>query len=220
LVDISSTFLKNNREAIWQLQPVNQGWNTEDARFFVVPSTGLSSAHPVYLSKNLLDSFETGDLRKANWIGKYTNANMTPNADFFYPLKYKSATLNNPVTEYAVVLRLAEQYLIRAEARAQQNNISDALDDLNAIRTRAGLPNTMAADKDALLAAILHERQVELFTEWGHRWFDLKRTGKVNAVMSVVTPQKGGSWSPNWQLYPVPQIELDRDPNLTQNTGY
>jgi hypothetical protein len=199
---------------------VNIDWNTEDARFFVIPTTGLSDPYPVYLSKNLLDSFETGDLRRTDWIGKYTDPIVSPNVDYFYAYKYKSATLNNPVTEYAVVLRLAEQYLIRAEARAQQNNVSGAEDDLNTIRTRAGLPNTTAYDKDTLLADILHERQVELFTEWGHRWFDLKRTGKVNALMSIVTPQKGGTWNQNWQLYPVPQLELDRAPNLTQNTGY
>jgi hypothetical protein len=220
LEDINKVFLKNNKEAIWQLQPVSNGWNTEDARFFVIPTYGFNSFNPVYLNKNLLDSFEAGDARKLNWIGKYSDATVSPNVDYFYPFKYKSATSNNPVTEYTVVLRLAEQYLIRSEARAQQNNINGAQDDLNAVRTRAGLANTIASDKDAVLDATLHERQVELFSEWGHRWFDLKRTGKVNAVMSVVTPQKGGIWSPNWQLYPVPQIELDRDPNLTQNAGY
>src|SRR5438552_17436425 len=111
-------------------------------------------------------------------------------------------------------LRLAEQYLIRAEARTQENNISSAQTDLNVIRSRAGLGPVTASDKASLLAAILHERQVELFTEWGHRWFDIKRTGTVDATMTVVTSQKGGTWNTNQQWYPIPQSELQNDVNL------
>jgi starch-binding outer membrane protein, SusD/RagB family len=71
-----------------------------------------------------------------------------------------------------------------------------------------------------LLIAILHERQVELFTEWGHRWLDLKRTGNVNAVMSIVTPSKGGTWQATDQLFPIPQGDIDKNPNIIQNSGY
>jgi len=119
-----------------------------------------------------------------------------------------------------MVLRLAEQYLIRAEARAQQNNVGGAQSDLNTIRTRAGLPNTTANDKTSLLAAIIHERQVELFSEWGHRWLDLKRSGNLDAMMAVVAPAKGATWSSNWQWYPIPSYEIVQDPNLVQNPGY
>jgi hypothetical protein len=93
--------------------------------------------------------------------------------------------------------------------------------DLNVIRTRAGLPNTVATTESGLLSAIVHERQVEFFTEWGHRWCDLKRTGLVDSVMSIVTPLKGGaSWSSNGAIYPIPQTERNSDPNLSQNKGY
>jgi hypothetical protein len=220
LETIDKVFSSNNSEAIWQLQPINQGWNTEDARFYIVPLTGFSEAWPVYLSKKLLDTFQSDDLRKPNWIAKYTDINVTPNVDYYYAYKYKNATLNNPITEYSVVLRMAEIYLIRAEARAQQDKLPEAADDLDAIRLRAGLTRIAISSKENLITAIYHERQVELFTEWGHRWLDLKRTAKVDEVMSTVTPQKSGTWTTNWQLYPVPQIELDRDPNLTQNPGY
>jgi len=74
-----------------------------------------------------------------------------------------------------------------------------------------------------LLAAIVHERQVELFTEWGHRWLDLKRTGKIDSVMGLpgsACMKKGGTWSPNWQWYPLPAYDLLHDPNLKQNDGY
>jgi hypothetical protein len=67
---------------------------------------------------------------------------------------------------------------------------------------------------------LLHERRVELFTEWGNRWFDLIRTGNVNAVMSVVTPQIEGTWIATDILYPLPQSDLLLDNNLVQNQGY
>jgi len=216
LESIGNAFLRNNSEAIWQLQPVNVGWNTEDAKLFIIPPTGLSTSNPVYLSDTLLNSFEVGDLRKSNWIGNYTDVTGT----YHYAYKYKDANLGDPVIEYHMVLRLAEQYLIRAEARAQQGNLSGSQDDLNTIRTRAGLTSTSANDKKSLLVAILHERQVELFTEWGHRWLDLKRTGQIGAVMSAVAPKKQGKWDSNWALYPIPVDDINKDPLLIQNQGY
>lgn len=223
-VPLNKVFLKNSKEAIWQLQPVTQGTitNTAEAPFFVlsVPSTGVNSTHPVYLNNLLLNSFETGDQRKTNgnWVNIYTDVTGT----YYYPYKYKDVTqgANVTPTEYTMILRLGEQYLIRGEARAQQNNISGAQSDLNVIRKRAGLPNTTANDQPSLLAAILHERQVELFTELGQRWLDLKRTGTVDAVMSVATPLKGGTWNSYQQLYPVSQNELLVNPKMTQTPGY
>jgi hypothetical protein len=140
---------------------------------------------------------------------------------YYYPYKYKVNTPGAPVTEYEMVLRLGEQYLIRAEAEANNSDTNDAVNDLNVIRKRAGLANYAGAtDKSSLLTAILHERQVELFSEWGHRWLDLKRTSVVDVVMPIATPQKGGTWQSSKQLYPLPQADLQDDPNLVQNPGY
>ena len=224
VTDLNKVFLANSREAIWQFQPVLSGWNTEDAKLFIISNApaGLNAVHPVYLSSYLLNAFETGDARKTNWINSYTD----PTGTYNYPYKYKSATNGTPVTEYLMVLRLAEQYLIRAEARAQQNNINEAQNDLNMIRARAGLTNTTASDKASLLSAILQERRVEFFSEWGHRWLDLKRTNGIDVVMNVITPQKAANfslsrqWNTNQQLYPIPFIEIQRDINLVQNQGY
>ena len=219
LNDIKSVFFKNSAEAIWQLQPVGTGRNTEDAFTFILPVTGPNAyLNPVYLSPQLLNAFEDGDLRRkgGNWVDSVIVAGTT----YFYPAKYKAIT--GAVTEYLMVMRLAEQYLIRAEARAQQNNFSGAQDDLNKIRTRAGLLNTKANDKTSLLAAVLRERQIELCTEWAHRWLDLKRTGNIDAVMNTVTPLKanGAQWQSYQQNYPVNYGDLLKDPNLTQNSGY
>jgi hypothetical protein len=119
-----------------------------------------------------------------------------------------------------MVLRLGELFLIRAEARAQQNNLQSALSDLNVIRKRAGLPNVNVNGKDSLLLSILHERQVELFAEWGHRWFDLKRTGNIDRIMNLVTPQKGGIWKTTSRLFPLPEGDIEKNNNLNQNPGY
>jgi hypothetical protein len=216
LSTLNNAFLKNSTEAIWQLQPVNSGSNTEDAKVFILPASGPSANNPVYISPFLLYSFEAGDQRMNNWVGSVTAGTDT----FYYPYKYKSANYGDLVSEYLMVLRLGEQYLVRAEARAQQGRIKEAQDDLNMIRRRAGLPDTNASNKAALLAAILHERQTELFSEWGHRWLDLKRTGNIDAVMTAVCPQKGGAWRSFQQWYPLPLNDIQRDPNLVQNNGY
>ncbi len=216
---LNGVFLKNSTEAIWQLQPVGTGIqsNTGEGALFILPLSGPNvSDYPVYLSNNVVNSFEAGDQRKSNWVDSVTAGGTT----YYYPYKYKIGKVNTGTQEYIMILRLGEQYLIRAEARAQQNNSSGAQADLNTIRTRAGLPNTAANDKPTLLAAILHERQVELFTEWGHRWFDLKRTKAIDAVMNIVAPQKSGTWAPYKAWYPIPQAEIDKDQNLTQNMGY
>jgi len=119
-----------------------------------------------------------------------------------------------------MMLRLGEQYLIRSEARSQLNNIPGALADIDSIRSRAGLPILQVSDKASLLKDIYHERQVELFTEGGHRWFDLKRSNSIDSVMTTTSSQKGSTWSSYKSLYPIPQNEIILDPNLTQNAGY
>lgn len=221
-------FEKNSQEAIWQLQtPLPSIANTPDGGNFVLisaPKTTTNNSATV--SSQLLTSFEQGDLRLQHWVGTYTNATI----NYKFPYKYHSYNVKvnslSDATEYIMMLRLAEQYLIRAEARAQQQNTTGALADLNAIRNRAGLANYAGpTDRVSLLAAIFHERQVELFCEWGHRWFDLNRTNMINTVMGQpggVYNAKGGQglWNDNRRLMPIPQPERLNDPNLTQNPGY
>lgn len=222
---LNSTFLKNSTEAIWQLQPIVSGQNTSDALLFIIPSSGPSNNYPIYLSNQLLNSFEFGDQRRynQNWVDSV----IVGSTKYYFPYKYKERYNSNIVsvndlTEYSMVLRLGEQFIIRAEARAQMNNIDGAKTDLNSIRGRAGLSNTPANDKASLLNAIVHERQVELFSEWGHRWLDLKRSGSIDAVMSIVRPLKasGTSWKPYMQLYPILYSDIEKNANLIQNTGY
>lgn len=225
---LNNAFLKaslGNKEAIWQLQPTQSGFNTQEAQFFTIPSSGPGFFNPVYLSNSLLNSFEAGDQRKANWINNVSVGAIT----YSYSYKYKVSAANPSITstagmtEFEMVLRLGEQYLIRAEAEAQENKLTQSAADLNIIRSRAGLPNTTATTQSALLTAIYHERQVELFSEWGHRWLDLKRTNTIDAVMGApgnVSITKGSTWQSYQQWYPIPLNELQKDPHLVQNSGY
>ena len=166
-----------------------------------------------------MSSFEFGDNWQTQWISSVIEGSDT----FYFPFKYQynQTTANGTAQQYTTVLRLAEQYLIRAEAEVNSSDETDAVSDINVIRNRAGLMNySGGTDQNALMTEIIHQRQDELFAEWGHRWFDLIRTGTVNSVMSVVTPQKGGTWNSTGALYPIPLSEITADPNLTQNPGY
>ncbi len=118
------------------------------------------------------------------------------------------------------IMRLAEVYLIRAEARARQGRLTGengAIADINVLRTRARAPALAAAAQADVLAAIERERVYELAFE-GHRWYDLIRTGRVQAVMSAFSP----NWNARFERWPVPQTEIQQNPTIRtqQNPGY
>ncbi|MGY0039313.1 RagB/SusD family nutrient uptake outer membrane protein [Pedobacter sp. NJ-S-72] len=97
------------------------------------------------------------------------------------------------------------------------NNLSAAEIDINQIRQRAGLQNFSAGnDKALMLKEIEKERQLELAFEWGHRWFDLKRTQRAHEVLSAIKT----TWKPTAVLYPIPQAQLERNSSLVQSLGY
>ena len=209
--DLNRVFLNDSEEAIWQLKSVDQFINTWDGLQFILTGTPFD----VSLSPELNNSFEDDDLRSSSWIGSVTPDTET----FYFPFKYKIRFQFDdlPPQEYLMIFRLAEQHLIRAEARVQQNNITDAQADLNVIRDRAGLPNTTASDQSSLILAIEEERRHELFTELGHRWFDLKRNNRVGDILGPIKPL----WQETAVLFPIPEQDLLRNPNLTpQNPGY
>jgi hypothetical protein len=208
--DLNSVFLAGSNETIWQLKPVVPSRNTWEG-YLVLPASANST--PTYLLTNsLVDAFEPGDQRKVAWTKSRTFAGHT----VFYPVKYKVKT-SSTVSEYYVVLRLAEQYLVRAEARAMQGDYSGAAEDINLIRDRVGLSPKTAATQAEILLAIEKERRVELFAEWGHRWFDLKRTARADTVLGAAKP---GTWQATDVLWPIPQSQINLNPALTQNPGY
>lgn len=216
---LDKVFLKNSVEAIWQLMPVIPGRNTMDASVFVITSAGFFDLKPAFIPLSFYDQFAGNDLRKLSWIGS-VDINGT---QYYYPYKYKVIRRNSPLTEYQMILRLSELYLIRAEARAKLGKLSDGLVDLNAIRSRAGLTDTATDNENELVNAIVQERRLELFTEWGHRWLDLKRWGIIDDVMKNVTPIKsnGKEWKSYQQLMPIELSDIQINPNLLPNNpGY
>jgi hypothetical protein len=213
LDDLNQVFLKNSQEAILQFaRPLFYGYNTNEGNIFILIAAP-TSVNFVGLTNNLIDAFETKDLRRSKWISTYASGSNV----WYYPSKYKLRTGATNNTEYSMVLRLAEQYLIRSEARGMQNNFSGANDDLNKIRKRAGLDEATFKDQFSILNAIEKERRLELFSEWGHRWLDLKRTERATAV---IAPLKTPNWQNTDALFPIPATELLNDKNLMQNEGY
>lgn len=213
LESLANAFLATSKETIFQIYPASSTYNSAEGGLFI-PSTASSTRPNSAITTFLLNAFEPNDKRKTNWINNKTVSGTT----YYYPYKFKVRS-GAAKTEYNIVFRLAELYLIRAEARAQQGSISGtngAAADLNVIRTRAGLNGTPASSQQDMLIAIEKERQTELFCEWGNRWFDLKRTGRVDAVLGA----EKSSWKPTAALYPIPLSEIQSNPFLTQNPGY
>jgi starch-binding outer membrane protein, SusD/RagB family len=226
ILSLNDAFKKNSLETIWATQPVGSGTsqNTGEGKLFVLTPSGLTSLRPFYLNQDLLTAFEPNDQRLSSWVRTSTFDTL----NIYQAYKYKIGSTNTATVEYPIILRFAEQYLIRAEARAHQNNITGAVNDLNIIRTRARgdadpsvLPNlSVSISQTETLTAIAHERQVELFTEWGHRWFDLKRTKTVDSVMATATIKKGGTWNSTDAYYPITGAEILSAPNIVQTPGY
>lgn len=213
LDDLNKVFLKSSKETILQLfLPANFGLNTREAGVFILTTAPGSSTH-VVLSPSLLSAFEPGDQRLIKWVGTFSSGTLS----WRFPYKYKVRTGATPLNECSTVLRLAEQHLIRAEALTMQNSFIDACKDLNKIRKRALLGDITYNTQAQLLLAIEQERRVELFSEWGHRWLDLKRTARAETVLA---PVKGANWQPTDVLYPIPASDLANNQNLIQNKGY
>lgn len=207
---LNKVFLKNSTTTIWQLMPAVKGKNTFEGETFIFTAGPPSLTA---LSPGLMNAFSTGDLRKSLWTKAVTNGITT----WYHAYKYNQYQNTTTSLEYSIVLRLAEQYLIRAEAKVHLNDLIGATQDLNAVRNQAGLGNTTATTANGLLEAVLQERRLEFFTEFGHRFFDLKRTHTLDSTLSGV---KLG-WDAKDQLWPIPATELLVNPNLQpQNSGY
>ena len=114
-------------------------------------------------------------------------------------------------------LRLAEQYLIRADARLKGSSDTEgAVSDINFIRERASLSPIGKGGKEELLLALEEERRFELAFD-GHRFSDIIRTGRAGAVFAVHDPVFS---NPDYWVLPFPNSVIQADPDLEQNPGY
>ncbi len=126
----------------------------------------------------------------------------------YYAFKYRDLSGgSDPV----FVVRLAEMYLIKAEGLAYTNGEEGAIrQNIDIIRSRAGLSPTPASNYNEYKLAIENERRFEFAFE-GHRWFDLVRTGRAVIVLGI---------DPNFVLYPIPLSEMTTNGAMEQNPGY
>lgn len=124
---------------------------------------------------------------------------------------YGNLYYRSPATDPTYVIRIAELYLIRAEARAALGLLEEGQTDLNAVRNRAGIVNAATASVTDLLLAVENERRLEFGLE-AHRWFDLVRTNRAAVVLNITDPNKF--------LMPLPAEQLLVDGALKQNPGY
>lgn len=124
---------------------------------------------------------------------------------------YGDLYYRQPGSDPSYIFRVAEAYLIRAEARAQLDDLAGAYEDLNAVRLRAGLAPLEPSIKDSLLLAVENERRLEFALE-SDRWFDLVRTGRAGEVLNISESFR--------YLMPIPIDQLLADDALVQNPGY
>lgn len=206
-LNLDSEFNVGSSSCIWSLDASTINGNTFIAQVFI-PSSYPSTT--VILNNEFVNEFENNDFRKLLWINTVTNGTITQ----YYPYKYKQRSTSTNRIESLIIFRLSEAFLIRSEAYFNLNRIEESLNDLNLIRTRAGLA-PIKNDED-IYSSILKERKFELFTEFGNRLLDLKRTDKLGLLQNI---------KPNYKkhhaLFPIPENEILLNPNLNpQNDGY
>ncbi|MFA6128544.1 MAG: RagB/SusD family nutrient uptake outer membrane protein [Bacteroidales bacterium] len=187
-----------------------------DWKKFNIPSNDLVAAFDA----------EHDNIRKNSSIifldvtGKWSDPHW-PQTNYPFGNKYRNFTWPSP--QNYIFIRLADILLLKAEALNESGDIAGAAALVNQIRTRVSLPNTTANTQADMRLAIEKERRLELAFE-GVRWYDLKRTGRAITVINNTTGVDGvnlGYAIAAYQLlWPVPQAELDKNTQLTQNPGY
>jgi hypothetical protein len=205
LVDYS-TWIQNklSNESIWELSYSTANTNGHSA-YWLSPNDG--GRHEWGPSKELVQLLADPNVGGTRSV-LYTDLSTAQVPDYYVGNLYYRSTSDDP----AFLFRIAEQYLIRAEARAKKSSpdIQGALADLNAVRRRAQVPDYTSANQDDVIQAIEDERRVELALE-PHRWFDLTRTHRATTVLGIKEYQT---------LFPIPYNDIQADKDLVQNTGY
>jgi hypothetical protein len=206
LVDYLSFFLnKQTKESIFELQFTTSDKNAHYYQWLTSAKGGRHEWAPTENIVTLLNDPAVGGTRKALVKDEST----ATNPKFYVGYLYWRTTGDDP----AYILRIAEQYLIRAEARAKKAipDLVGALSDLNTVRTRAAVATLSGLDKANTILAIEKENRVEFPFE-AHYWFDLVRTKRAGTVLGVSDVRK-------W-IFPIPYNDLQADKDLVQNPGY
>lgn len=181
-------------------------------------------------TQNLYDSYDPNDRRKTvTFVTEVHNPDNTITTISPYIQKYwdreAEPKANGTANDYPVI-RYADVLLMMAEASNELGNMEDAYTYINMVRKRArfdgavyrnALPDYTNLSKEEFRAAVLQERRWEFVAE-GQRWFDLVRTHTLETLVPIAKP--GVVPQAKHYLFPLPQRELDLNPNLVQNPGY
>ncbi|MDF9796359.1 hypothetical protein OKW21_001622 [Catalinimonas alkaloidigena] len=229
---------ENSEESIFEMQSVARApsfWSGQSENLYsVMWSPMIGWANWFTPSVDLIESFEENDMRRkaslllvdandsidlngdgvldpfpAPELGSNTVFFTDSNVRKFLPEGQPLNDVNNFDINFPII-RYAEVLLNYAEALNELGESSDALVPLNEVRARASLPAISISEQGALREIIYHERRIELVFE-GHRFFDLKRQGRAQEVLGPLGWQAG-----QHEYFPIPQEELDLNPNLTQ----
>jgi starch-binding outer membrane protein, SusD/RagB family len=221
VTDLSAVYLNGSQETIWAMPGGGSPGNSSSTgNYYYQTGEGSAllpisqySAPTITVSPILLSSFEPGDKRYKTWVDSIN----VFGKNYFIPYKYRNRSNSGypaPTTkEDYTLFRLADIYLVAAEAQAEKGDSANAITNLNMVRSRAGLTGYAGTN---LLAAIQQERRIELCYEWGNRWFDLKRTGTIDAILGAEKP----NWTKTDAWFPIPATQILANPFLTQNDGY
>lgn len=215
---------EGNAESIWEADG-NGGniwaWGTfmfkgTDWKKFNTPSNDLVKTFTDEGDTQRLNATVTFSAITVSWSDTFWPSNHFP---FANKMRLTDGNQNFYIFRYADIL------LLKAEASVQTGDLAGAASLVNQVRNRVNLAPIAITTADDGINKILKERKMELAFE-GHRWFDLKRTGKAVAILSqqkdgngVVLPY-AANINQNRLLWPIPQAQMDKNTNLTQNSGY
>lgn len=190
----------NTNESIFEVVFDAQNF-TRLAQYYF--SRNLSGRYEFAPETELIQSYEPADTLRLKASIAYDTVTKQP-----YGFKYKDVSGG---TDHVYVLRLAEMYLIKAEALAYSGgDIKGIQNNINAIRHRAGIDSTTVATIPELKLVIENECRHEFAFE-GHRWLDLVRTKRAVAVLGI---------NEKYTLFPIPLSEKQTNNLMEQNPGY
>ena len=152
---------------------------------------------------------------KASWSNTGYNVRK-----FLVPLAVSPDYNTNPAN--IVVLRFADVLLMKAETLNELGRTQEAEEPLYRVRRRAGLTDRSDVEglsMEQMREKIRHERRIELAFE-GHRWFDMVRWDEGQYVLNFLHSIGKSNATEKHLLFPIPQKEIDANPNLIQNPGY
>jgi starch-binding outer membrane protein, SusD/RagB family len=199
LSDYASLYEDAGSESIFQVVFSVQDRNVISQYFY---PRSLEGRYEVAPSESLIQSYQVADSLR------FKASIQTDSLDKIYCFKYQDISAG---ADAILVMRLAEMYLIVAEALAYTNgDVATIQDNINVVRYRAGLEPTEAITYDELKLAIEYERRHEFAFE-GHRWFDLVRTKRATALLGI---------DEDYTLFPIPLSEMTTNKKMEQNPGY